>query len=63
MLLSPVTPRRFLFVMWEGGGNVSPILGLARRLVERGHHVRVMSDPCNEPEVRAAGGQSCLWSA
>ena len=34
-------PRRFLFVLWEGGGNVPPILGLARRLVERGHTVRV----------------------
>ena len=32
-----------------------PILGLARRLVERGHSVRVMSDPCNEVEARAAG--------
>lgn len=62
MLLSPVSPRRFLFVMWEGGGNVSPILGLARRLVERGHHVRVMSDPCNEPEVRAAGCDFTAYS-
>ena len=60
MLSSIVTPRRFLFVLWEGGGNVPPILGLARRLVERGHSVRVMSDPCNEEEVRAAG---CAFTA
>lgn len=50
-----VEPRRFLFVLFEGGGNVPPILGLAGELVERGHSVRVMSDPCNEPEVRLAG--------
>ena len=30
-------PRRFLFVLWEGGGNVAPQLGLASGLVERGH--------------------------
>lgn len=49
------TPRRFLFVEWEGGGNLPPALGLARRLVARGHDVRVLSEPCNEAEVRAAG--------
>lgn len=49
------TPKRFLFVMWEGGGNVPPQLGIAQRLVQRGHSVRVMSDPCNEAEVRAVG--------
>jgi UDP:flavonoid glycosyltransferase YjiC (YdhE family) len=47
--------RRFLFVTWEGGGNVPPTLGLARRLVERGHTVRVISDPANEMEIRTAG--------
>ncbi len=59
---STITPRRFLFVMWEGGGNVPPILGLARCLVERGHSVRVMSDPCNEEEVRAAGCEFTAYS-
>jgi len=49
------SPRRFLFALWEGGGNVPPQLELARRLVQRGHTVRVMSDQCNEPEARAAG--------
>lgn len=62
MLSSTSNPRRFLFVTWEGGGNVTPILGLARRLVERGHHVRVMSDPCNEPEIRATGCEFTPYS-
>lgn len=52
---APVIPRRFLFTLWEGGGNVPPQLELAKRLVQRGHQVRVMSDQCNEAEVRAAG--------
>src|SRR5262245_57623107 len=53
----PNSPRKFLFVLWEGGGNVPPMLGLARRLVERGHSVRVISDPVNGPEARTAGCQ------
>ncbi len=48
-------PKTFLFVLWEGGGNVPPILGLARQMVRRGHRSIVISDPCNEPEARAAG--------
>ncbi len=49
--------KRFLFVMFEGGGNVPPQLGIARRLVERGHRVRVLGDPAIEPGVLAAGAQ------
>lgn len=59
---STMTPHRFLFVTWEGGGNVPPILGLARRLVERGHSVRVISDPCNEGDVKAAGCEFTAYS-
>ncbi|MBL8161558.1 MAG: glycosyltransferase family 1 protein [Anaerolineae bacterium] len=47
--------RRFLFVLFEGGGNVPPMLGLARRLVEGGHSVRVIGEPANEAEIRAVG--------
>lgn len=47
--------KTFLFVLWEGGGNVPPILGLAHSMVERGHRVLVISDPCNGTEARAAG--------
>ena len=48
-------PKRFLFVMGEGGGNVPPQLGLARMLVSRGHDVRVLTEPCVEEDVGATG--------
>ena len=47
--------RIFLFVMWQGGGNVPVQLGVARRLVEGGHRVRVLADPAGEGEARATG--------
>jgi MGT family glycosyltransferase len=50
-------PRRFLFVLWEGGGNVAPQLGLASGLVERGHDVRVLSEDCLCGDVAAAGAR------
>ncbi len=56
----PETHQRFLFVLFEGGGNVPPMLGLARRLVERGHQVRVIGEPANEAESRAVG---CAFTA
>ena len=49
--------KRFLFVMFEGGGNVPPQLGMARRLIDRGHRVRVLGDPAIERGVRAIGAQ------
>jgi MGT family glycosyltransferase len=50
-----ITPKRFLFVDWEGGGNLPPVLAVARRLVERGHTVRFLGEPCNAEEIQAAG--------
>jgi MGT family glycosyltransferase len=54
--------RRFLFVMWDGGGNVPPELAVARRLVARGHSVRVLGDPTLEPEARTAGCAFSPWT-
>ena len=48
-------PKRFLFVMGDGGGNLPPQLGLARKLVSRGHDVRVLTEPSVEEDVRATG--------
>ena len=53
--MATVSPRRFLFVLWEGGGNVPPQLGLAKGLVERGHDVRVLTEDCLAADVAAAG--------
>ena len=47
--------KTFLFVLWEGGGNVPPMLGLAKRMISRRHAVIVISDPCNRQEAHAAG--------
>jgi UDP:flavonoid glycosyltransferase YjiC (YdhE family) len=44
-----------LFVLWDGGGNVPPQLTLARRLVERGHSVRVLTEDVLAGAVVAAG--------
>jgi MGT family glycosyltransferase len=48
-------PKQFLFVDWEGGGNLPPALTVARRLVERGHTVRFLGEPCNQQEIEATG--------
>jgi len=49
--------RSYLFVTWEGGGNVPPVLGLVRRLAGRGHRVRVLAEPCLRGDVEAAGAE------
>lgn len=53
--------RRFLFAMWEGGGAVPPMLGIARRLVERGHAVRVLGDPTIAEGAASAGCSFSSW--
>ncbi|HEX2204861.1 MAG TPA: hypothetical protein VHG91_16245, partial [Longimicrobium sp.] len=50
-------PRAYLFVTFEGGGNVPPVLGLARRLAARGHDVRVLAEPCLRGAVEEAGAR------
>ncbi len=54
--------RRFLFAHWEGGGNTPPMLAIVRRLVDRGHEVRVLSDLCNQTEVDSAGASFASWT-
>src|SRR4051812_23407224 len=44
-----------LFVTWDGGGNVPPLLALAGQLHQRGHTVRVMGHPQQADVVEAAG--------
>lgn len=47
--------REFLFVLWAGGGNVPPQLTLARRLVARGHVVRMLAPAVLREPIEAAG--------
>src|SRR4051812_44791468 len=54
-------PMNFLFTTWEGGGNLSPALEAVRKLVARGHRVRVMSEECNRTESEAAGATFISW--
>jgi MGT family glycosyltransferase len=52
----------FLIATWEGGGSVTPMLTVAKKLADRGHRVRVMSDLCNRPESEAAGAAFVPWT-
>ena len=47
--------RKFLFALWDGGGNVTQQLTLARRLTERGHSVRVLTEDRLADAVMGAG--------
>ena len=47
--------RRYLMAIVDGGGNVPPELHVARRLVERGHDVTVLTEDSIAGEVRATG--------
>lgn len=38
-------PKQFLFAMFQGSGNIPPILTVARQLIARGHHVRIIAGP------------------
>ena len=52
----------FLIATWEGGGSVGPKLTVARKLLEAGHRVRVMSDACNRMEAEAVGARFVPWT-
>ncbi len=53
--------HRYLLTMWEGGGNVPPELGVARRLIERGHEVHVLADPTIGAAAEAIGASFSSW--
>ena len=61
--MTRISPTRsFLFAHWEGGGNTPPMLAVVRRLLARGHTVRVISDPCNRTEVEETGASFAAWT-
>jgi MGT family glycosyltransferase len=49
--------KRFLFVWWEGGGNMPPAFHLIRQLIARGHEVRVLGEPVSEGAFRECGAE------
>ena len=55
-------PRRYLFAVVDGGGNVPPELSAARRLVERGHAVTVLAEDSVASDVRATGAALRRWA-
>lgn len=60
---------RILFVTWDGGGNVSPMLGVAEETQRRGHVVRFLGHPQQRASIETAGfafaeyRQARPWSA
>jgi MGT family glycosyltransferase len=53
---------RLLFTLWDGGGNVPPVLSVAGALADRGHDVRVLADPSLRDAVVASGARHVPWS-
>lgn len=53
--------RHYLFAMWEGGGNVVPMLGVAKRVIARGHTVTVLGDPTIHLEAEHVGCRFIAW--
>ncbi len=53
--------RRYLLALWEGGGNIPPELGVARRLIARGHQVHVLGDPTIKVAAEAGGCSFSPW--
>lgn len=55
-------PKNFLFTTLEAGGVVAPVLAVARKLLAKGHFVRVMSDLASREEVESAGAVFIPWT-
>ncbi|OHV35983.1 MULTISPECIES: nucleotide disphospho-sugar-binding domain-containing protein [Pseudofrankia] len=54
--------RTYLFALTDGGGGtVAPELGVARRLVDRGHRVTVLAEDSMAPAVAATGAAFQRW--
>src|SRR5699024_2995562 len=49
--------RSYLFALADGGGTVPPELAVARRLVDRGHRVRVLAERSMQQEARRTGAE------
>ena len=55
-----MSSRAFLFTFFHGGGNVPPQLAIARRLVARGHRVRVLTSSPTPAFLERLAAAGCL---
>lgn len=56
-------PSHFLLVTWEGGGTIPPEIGIARRLIDAGHQVTVLSDPTVADATKGMGAAFVPWDS
>jgi MGT family glycosyltransferase len=56
------TMSKFLFTLWEGGGETPPILSIVRATVAAGHDVTVLADDVLGPDVEATGAEWIPWA-
>lgn len=54
--------HRYLFALVDGGGTVPPELGVARRLLDRGHRVTVLAEESLAGQVGSTGAAFIPWS-
>jgi MGT family glycosyltransferase len=54
--------RTYLCALIDGGGTVAPELGIARRLIERGHRVTVLAEHTLGEQVRQTGAEFVPWT-
>lgn len=52
--------RHYLFGLTDGGGTVPPEAAVVRRLVERGHRVRVLAEESMAADVLATGAEHLM---
>ncbi|MDK1358814.1 glycosyltransferase [Arthrobacter sp. zg-Y1219] len=54
--------NNYLFALTDGGGTVPPELGVARRLLDRGHRVTVLAEESMADQVDATGASFIPWT-
>jgi MGT family glycosyltransferase len=52
---------RFLLTAWGNPGNLTPLLTAARRLHQKGHHVRILGEAEHQAETTKAGFETLSW--
>ena len=58
---SPIA-HTYLFALQDGGGTVPPELGVARQLVDHGHHVTVPAEESMSDEASSTAAAFIPWT-